>query len=396
VWRTGDGQLVGGYAHEDGALAWSADGRLLATSDGSTVDVCREDRTIAATYAAHGVAALAFSPDGRFLAGGNDAGGITLWPLGTDPLEPPGSARTMKGHEGRAHSVCFSPDGLILASAGSDGIVMLWPVDGGSEPRRIEAHSGAATSVAFSPDGHTLFSAGSDVRWAARWAEFGTIKLWRLEDGAHLKTIDADRQRVRSLSVHANGELLLAGGTDGVRLWRVSDGSARFLTREWPRRMALSGDLAVVATPDTQWIPVSEGGVVRGVVQVQSGTKFDVWRLHVDASRGSALVSRGALPPPVTPASSELSGLLWRRPAAVDESSGGAAFLTVRFESEDGSVVREATSDVNGHYRLSLPAGRYKVTTSHPGFDRHGEGSSDRFYWVPAGGFNQDIVFAAQ
>jgi WD40 repeat protein len=123
------------------AVAFSPDGRLLATGSGQTVaseyatsscgavvlwDVTDPAHPVrAATLPAGGVwvRAVAFSPDGRVLASGEGAT-VILWDV-TDPVHPAATA-TLTGHGGEVLGVAFSPDGQLLASCGADKTVRLW------------------------------------------------------------------------------------------------------------------------------------------------------------------------------------------------------------------------------------------------------------------------------
>jgi WD40 repeat protein len=54
---------------------------------------------------------------------------------------------------GKDVSVAISPDGRRAVTGGEDGRVRLWEIETGTCVATIEAHSGPVNSVAFSPDG---------------------------------------------------------------------------------------------------------------------------------------------------------------------------------------------------------------------------------------------------
>jgi WD40 repeat protein len=79
--------------------------------------------------------------------------------------------------------VAFSPDGHRLASASHDQTVKLWEVETGRCLRTLEGHSAQVCSVAFTPDGSTLITNSQDQ----------TIRLWDSQTGECLHTLRGER-----------------------------------------------------------------------------------------------------------------------------------------------------------------------------------------------------------
>ena len=148
--------------------------------------------------------------------------------------------RTLEYH-GQVSSVAFSPDGQILASGSSDYTVCLWRVSDGALLRTLEGHADRVSSVAFSPDGQMLASGSVD-----------TVRLWRVSDGALLRSLEG----YGSVAFSPDGQTLAAGSSDyTVRLWRVSDG-ALLRSLEGHTRLVSS----VAFSPDGQIL--AAGGVL--------------------------------------------------------------------------------------------------------------------------------------
>ena len=75
----------------------------------------RRKRYRAAAAAGHGVASVAFSPDGKLLATGSGTDICCLWHAETGSL-----LQTLAAHQGTVYEVRFSPDGKLLATGGED------------------------------------------------------------------------------------------------------------------------------------------------------------------------------------------------------------------------------------------------------------------------------------
>jgi WD40 repeat protein len=70
-------------------------------------------------------------------------------------------------------SVSFSKDGTRIASGSEDEKVKVWSVESGECVTTLEGHSGWVYSVSFSPNGTRIASGSKD----------NTVKVWSVESG---------------------------------------------------------------------------------------------------------------------------------------------------------------------------------------------------------------------
>ena len=182
LWDTHTWKEITTLRHDEWvwAVAFSADGKLLATGDASgQVNVWNlQSRQLIAQRQAdsNAIYAVRFSPNNQILAGAGYKGQIKLWKVPN--WQYLGTLRS----NGTVHGISFSPDSRTLASTGYES-VNLWAVNIGENIATLTGHTDWVNATAFSPNGNSLISGGAD----------GTLRIW---DVTSYRTSDRDSVRI--------------------------------------------------------------------------------------------------------------------------------------------------------------------------------------------------------
>ncbi|MGH3777734.1 MAG: TIR domain-containing protein, partial [Pseudonocardiaceae bacterium] len=210
-----------GHTDDVNAVAFSPDGRTLATGHGDNTaalwDITDRTHPIRTTTLTHNgsVRAVAFSPDGRTLATSSDDPTAALWDI-TDRAHPTRTATLT--HIYTADGLAFSPDGNTLATGHGDNTAALWDITDRTHPTRTATltHTDYVLAVAFSPDGRALATASRDA----------TAALWDITDRAHptRTTTLTHTSSVAVLAFSPDGRTLATASSDNTaELWDITD-----------------------------------------------------------------------------------------------------------------------------------------------------------------------------
>ncbi len=123
-------------------------------------------------------------------------------------FENAGLVRTLMGHTSQVQSIVFAPDSHTLISGSLDNTIRLWDVESGATLHTVDVGE-PVWSIALSPDGHLLASASKDK----------TIRLWDPASGNTRGTIKTDGT-IWAVAFSGDGRSLVSGG-DTINVWDV-------------------------------------------------------------------------------------------------------------------------------------------------------------------------------
>jgi len=163
---------------------------------------------------------IAFSPDGRLLATSDLDNSIKIWNASTGAREI-----TLQGHQAPVRDLAFSPDSRTLASSSLDYDVRLWDLQTFQLRRSLDATTGISGyrppnpgHLAFTPDGRTLATSAIFPFAHPVSGEPLTISgatLWDVASGQSLTQV----QSVNTFGFSPNGQFFMTNG-HALQTWQ--------------------------------------------------------------------------------------------------------------------------------------------------------------------------------
>jgi WD40 repeat protein/tRNA A-37 threonylcarbamoyl transferase component Bud32 len=324
------------------SLAFSSDGRSLASGGGDSLVIVRDARTgqVLALHRGHreGVSSVAFSAKERLLASAGLDGTVKLWDPDTSPgpriverfpstllttafsadgktltaIDRSGLLKVVEAATGRersrvnlqdslkidmtlpwiATSAALSHDGKTVALGTITRGLVLWDTATGKERRRVKMPPGTVRALAFSPSGGTL------AVGIFEGPQAGRIKLFAPDRDITPDTLPGHTRGVVHLAYSPNGTLLASAGLDEkVRLWDTIARKEQHVIAElggplWCVAFSGDGRLLAIAAGDQVTIHEVDGGrriqTLRGHHQQVAAMAFSPGNARLVTAGGAA------------------------------------------------------------------------------------------------------------
>jgi WD40 repeat protein len=209
VWDAGTGAPVAEIrndASEFPALAFSADGRWLATTGGNDVRVF-DARTRAHAIPIHGpgIRRLAFDPTGPRLITGAATGDVAIWAIPSG-----GRLRHLREIGDPIDAVAFSPDGQLVVAACRDGAQQVWHAASGKLQSQFNPRHSKIRAVEFDRTSKLVLAAGAD----------GTVVVADVALGMPVTVLEGPRSVVWVAHFDPSSRRVVGASLDGTaRVW---------------------------------------------------------------------------------------------------------------------------------------------------------------------------------
>jgi WD40 repeat protein len=244
-------------------VAWSPDGRMLASGSSDTTVHIWMASTLhtTLTYRSHSkpVNTIAWSHDGAQIASGSSDGNIHVWTTGSGTTIFPDRKAF-----GSIDTMAWSPDSQKCAF-GYDDIVLLLDANSGDINLVYTLHTAPIGAIAWSPDG----------TWVTSGDKQGRVNTWNVNT-RETRLVANVKYAVRSLAWSPHGTSIAIGDGNGtITLQDATSGVKR------PLGQRPAGILAIVWSPDsTKLASIDENNIVQ-IWDAQTGKSLGQYNGYV-------------------------------------------------------------------------------------------------------------------
>ncbi|CAA0839972.1 WD-40 repeat family protein [Striga hermonthica] len=131
--------------------------------------------------------------------------------------------KSFAGHQGEVNAIKWDPTGALLASCSDDSTAKIWTTKQDTCLLDLKEHTKEIYTVRWSPTGPGTNNPNKQLVLAS--ASFdSTIKLWDVDAGRQLHSLNGHRDPVYSVAFSPNGDYLASGSLDKcLHVWSVKE-----------------------------------------------------------------------------------------------------------------------------------------------------------------------------
>jgi WD40 repeat protein len=193
--------------------------------------------------------------------------------------ESPSLVRDLVGHADGVTASAVTPDGRRVISASQDRTLKIWDLQSGYALATLEGHTDWVNACAVTPDGRRVVSASHDR----------TLKTWDLESGRQLATLEGHAFWVSGCAVTPDGRSVVSASQDGtLKVWDLESG--RVLATLEGHATGMNG---CAVTPDGRSVvSASQDGTLK-VWDLESGRVLATLKGHAGGVMACAVTPDG-------------------------------------------------------------------------------------------------------
>ncbi len=122
--------------------------------------------------------------------------------------------RILEGHSKSIRSACISQDGRFAVSGSDDATLRIWDLESGQCLRTLQGDGSSVGSLGLDSQGKLLISDDDD-----------RLRVWDVESGKCLGVLEGHSSPIDCAAIDSRGELAISGSSDGsLRVWEVGTG----------------------------------------------------------------------------------------------------------------------------------------------------------------------------
>ncbi|XZN92415.1 MAG: WD40 repeat domain-containing protein [Microcoleus sp.] len=159
--------------------------------------------------------AIAETPERTWIVSGSWDHTVKVWDLRTGQ-----ELRTLRGHNTSVLSVAVTPDGKKVISGSADNTIKVWDLETGQQLLNLTEHKERVNALAVTPDGKKIVSGAGKSTLLGGASSDNTIKIWDLETGQELFTLDGHTAIINAVAVTPDGrKVISASGDASLKIW---------------------------------------------------------------------------------------------------------------------------------------------------------------------------------